>query len=239
MDSFAPNTPPAENPADVADALLADAVAIERARTGRAGGGSADLSPEVRETLACVAAAVAIVALAYASWASGAYIPLLWGVDLGIHEFGHLVTYWAPWQVCAAAGSAFQVFVPLGAAGYALFARKSWPGAGFLAAWAGCSARNVAVYIADAPYQRLPLFGGDGVTHDWAQLLQGRPMLYAGAIANGVVVLGWLLIATGLVLALAPLARRAIAGAGARAHEREFEARRAALPVREPHGPIG
>ena len=231
MDGLIPDTSPAENPAD---ALVAEAIAAERERAE-----SARLAPAARETLACVAAAIAIVALAYASWASGAYIPFLWGVDLGIHEFGHLVTYWAPWQVCAAAGSVSQVAVPIAAAVYALVARRNRPGAGFFAAWAGCSARNVAVYIADAPYQRLPLFGGDGALHDWAQLLQGRPMLYAGTIATGVEVLGWLLIATGLVLALSPLAQRAVAGARAQAREREFEARRAALPVREPHGPLG
>jgi hypothetical protein len=107
----------------------------------------------------------------------------------GIHEFGHLVTFWAPWPVTAAAGSVLQVAAPLGAAAWALYARKRWDLAAILVAWAGCSARSVAVYIADAPYQRLMLWGGEGVLHDWAQLLQGRPMLYAGTIASAVEVL--------------------------------------------------
>jgi len=35
-------------------------------------------------------------------------------------------------------------------------------------AWAGTSAWDASVYIADAPYERLQLIGGD---HDWAFLL--------------------------------------------------------------------
>jgi hypothetical protein len=77
------------------------------------------------------------------------------------------------------------------------------------------------------------------VLHDWAQLLQGRPMLYAGTLAAIVDVFGWLLIAGGFVLALTPLARRALSAVRASVRESRFETRRAALPVREPHGPIG
>ena len=33
------------------------------------------------------------------------------------------------------------------------------------------SLAGLAVYIADAPCQRLELWGGDGTLHDWAQIL--------------------------------------------------------------------
>ena len=195
--------------------------------------------PSAAEIAESVAAAIAVLALGAASAASGAMIPLLWGVDLGIHEFGHMVTYWVPvWQVTAAAGSVFQVAVPLGVAWY-LAATRRYRTAGILLAWAGCSARNVAVYIGDAPYRQLALIGGENSLHDWAQLLAGRQMQYAGAIASAVNVLGWLLIAAGLVLAIAPVAMRVQAYWAHQRREAAFEVRRESLPVREPHGPLG
>ena len=109
-------------------------------------------------------------------------------------------------------------------------------------AWAGTSARNVAVYIADAPYQQLELWGGDGVLHDWAQLLAGKPMQYAEQIAWAVNAMGWVLIAGGLVLVAwaAYAERRAVSAASvAAAKLAADEARHATLPVREPRGPIG
>jgi hypothetical protein len=215
-----------------ADELLAETVEAERRPPGR----SRHLS--ALEIAASAGAAAAVVALGNASLVSGAAIPFLWGVDLGIHEFGHFVTFWAPWRVCAFAGSFFQVAVPLGLAAY-FFGRRSFGAAAILTAWAGCSARNVAVYIADAPYQRLPLWGGDGVLHDWAQLLAGRPMQYAGTIAWAVDAMGWLLVALGFALALAPVVVRVASAVAAKSHGAAFEARRATLPVREPHGPIG
>ena len=228
-------TPDIQRAEDAAEALLAEARSADdpRERDNAIG------YPDALDVLTTAAAAAVVVALAWASVASHAEIPFLWGVDLGIHEFGHLVTYWAPWQVCAAAGSFFQVAAPLGAAAYAFFARKSWRGAAVVLAWAGCSARNVAVYIADAPYQRLALWGGDGVLHDWAHLLAGRPMLYAGAIAATVEGFAWVLIAAGFCLALVPTLVRARSAYRADSREAAFEARRAALPIREPHGPIG
>jgi hypothetical protein len=194
--------------------------------------------PTLLEIALSAAAAAVVIGLASASRVSGALIPLLWGVDLAFHEFGHMVTFWAPWPVTAAAGSVFQVAVPLGLAAYA-YARRNTRFAAILLAWAGCSARNVAVYIADAPYQRLALWGGEGVLHDWARLLAGRQMRYAGAIASAVEVLAWLLIAAGLMLAVGPVAVRLRAAWARQRRDAAFEARRGSLPVREPHGPLG
>jgi len=175
------------------------------------------------------------IAIGVLSGTSGARVPLLWLIDFGIHEFGHLITAWAPWRVTAFAGSFLQVAAPLALAGYFWFARREMWAAAPLLAWAGASLRNVAVYIADAPYQRLELWGGEGVLHDWAQLLQGRPMMDADAIAWVANALGWFAIAAALALAIAPLvAQRRAAIAAAADKEREKT-----LPVREPRGPIG
>jgi hypothetical protein len=232
MSDIAPDMRPAEQLVN-AEAFAEATLSAARESRGR------PQLPDHQQIAVCIAAAAVVVALGYASSASHAYIPFLWGVDLAIHEFGHLVTFWAPWRVTAAAGSVFQVAVPLGVAAYLLFGRRQLWLAGVLTAWAGCSARNVAVYIADAPYQRLALWGGDGVLHDWAQLLAGRQMQYAGTIASALDALGWLLVVVGLVLALWPLAMRARSAWLAARRDAASASRRAELPVREPHGPIG
>jgi hypothetical protein len=94
-------------------------------------------------------------------------VPLLREVNLGIHELGHLVTIFLPPAVTAAMGSIAQVAVPFLIALY-FMARGERLGAGLCLAWAGTSAREVAVYVADAPYERLQLIGGE---HDWARIL--------------------------------------------------------------------
>lgn len=136
-------------------------------------------------------------------------VPALDLFDLGMHELGHLLTALLPRLVMFLAGSLFQVAVPLGLAAYFLFHRREWASAGFCLAWAGTSARDVAVYVADAPVQALPLIGGG--THDWAYLLgsQGFDCIgRAGAIAGFIETIGLLMVAGGAAVCLWPLASR-------------------------------
>ena len=58
--------------------------------------------------------------------------------------------------------------MPWALAGYFLAVRRDVLGGTLCLAWAGTSAHNASVYIADAPYEALPLIGG---SHDWAFLL--------------------------------------------------------------------
>ncbi|HYD10063.1 MAG TPA: hypothetical protein VEA78_08165 [Acidimicrobiales bacterium] len=123
--------------------------------------------PTWRRDLAALAAVVAL------GWFGlRGRVPLLSGVDLGFHELGHLVCYvldaLLPWPevLTAAAGSFTQVAVPLGLAVY--FLGRDRHAAALCLAWAGTSARDVSVYVADAPYEALPLLGGH---HDWAAVL--------------------------------------------------------------------
>lgn len=228
------STPAAEQLADHLASEILDAARAEQ----RAPSAPSEY-PRASAIAASVGTGAGVVALGYASWASGACIPILWVVDFGIHEFGHLLTYWLPWPVTASAGSLFQVGVPLGAAVWLLFRQRRWNTAALLVAWAGCSARNVAVYIADAPYRRLMLWGGEGTLHDWAELLAGRQMQYAEEIAAGVDAAGWIMLAAGLALALAPVIARSLAAHRYRTRAAADKAFEATLPVREPHGPIG
>ncbi len=130
-------------------------------------------------------------------------VPFLSGVDLGVHEFGHLVTGWLPEVLTAVAGSVFQVVAPVGLAAYFGLVRRERRTAGVLLAWAGTSMWAVARYVADAPHEELPLFGGD--IHDWAFLLGpehcdclSRAAPLAGVLRTAAV----LLVATGLAVAL-------------------------------------
>jgi hypothetical protein len=169
-------------------------------------------------------AVAALVWCAFAvSWSylHGARMPLLSLVDLGFHELGHLVCYVFPVSelLTAAAGSLFQIGVPVGLAAYFLVLRRDELAASVCFAWAATSARDVAVYVADAPYEQLPLLGGE---HDWAYILGpeqldrlDRAATYA-TLTRG---LGLLLALTAATVALHSLLR-ARTGSPATARER-------------------
>lgn len=145
--------------------------------------------------------------LAWFSIVRDVRVPLLGLVDLGFHELGHLLTYPLPDVVTAAMGSITQVGVPLGLAAYFAFARRDAVGAGLCIAWAGTSARDAAVYVADAPFERLQLIGGD---HDWAFVL-GPAHLdaldAAGTIASVIRVGGTALVLAGVLCCASGLLR--------------------------------
>ncbi|HEX6888494.1 MAG TPA: hypothetical protein VF143_10360 [Candidatus Nanopelagicales bacterium] len=117
-------------------------------------------------------AGVAVGLVAWLSYTRGGWVPFLSGVDLGVHEFGHLLFAWAPFLVVALAGSALQVAAPAALAGYFAW-RGDRLGASLLVGWLGMSLHNVAVYLGDAERMVLPLFGddGSGAGHDWHNVL--------------------------------------------------------------------
>ncbi len=154
--------------------------------------------------------------LAYFPFVQQRRVPLLGGVDLGFHELGHMLTY------------VFQVAIPAGLAAYFGLRRRDLLAAGLCLAWAGTSAVDVSVYIADAPFQRLPLIGG---SHDWAYLLGPAAfgnMGGAAAIAGAVKAAGAALVLAGMGLCFrGPFVERVrVPGASPT---------RSAVLVREPH----
>ena len=157
--------------------------------------------------LKAVAAAAWCLLLGWIAFVRSASVPLLSLVDLGFHELGHLLTYPLPWDgVTAAMGTVFQIGVPAGLAVYFALARRDHVGAAVCLAWAGTSARDASVYIADAPFEQLPLIGGD---HDWAFLLHGSDHLdWAAPLATAVRFGGLLLLLGGLALAGLAATRR-------------------------------
>jgi len=130
---------------------------------------AAPTSPTLwRSTIQWILAAVIAVALAWLTYSREGWIPFLSGADLGIHEFGHLLTMWAPPLLCSLAGSFLQVAAPLGLAAY-FWWRRDWFAVIVLFAWAAESLNNVSVYVGDAQRMVLSLFGddGSGAGHDW------------------------------------------------------------------------
>jgi hypothetical protein len=100
----------------------------------------------------------------------GGRVPVLWFVDFGFHELGHMVMYALPINqvLTAAMGSIAQCAIPLGLAAYFWLGRRDGIGACACLAWAAANFQDVSVYIADAPHERLELVGGE---HDWAFIL--------------------------------------------------------------------
>lgn len=152
-----------------------------------------------------LAAAGVILAMAFFPFVRNTRVPLLGYVDLGFHELGHLVGYIFPIseRLTAALGSITQVAVPLGLAAYFLLWRTDRVAGGLMLAWAGTSAWDASVYIADAPYERLPLIGGD---HDWAFLLgpsEFNNYEIADELAGFVEFMGGLSVLAGLIVCLA------------------------------------
>jgi hypothetical protein len=145
----------------------------------------------------------------------GARVPLLSLADLGFHELGHLVCYvldaFLPWPaiVTAAAGSLAQVLVPATLAAYFLLRRADRAAAAVCLAWTATSLADVARYVADAPFEALPLLGG---LHDWATIL-GPDHLdrldLASSLAAGLDRAAWVVLLSSLVLAAWPLAQSA------------------------------
>jgi hypothetical protein len=142
-----------------------------------------------------IAVALAIFAL---TMLKDVRVPVLAYVDFGFHELGHLLTYVFPDLITAMAGSFVQVAVPFGLAAYFFLFQQDLAASGFCLGWAGTSAFDAARYIADAPYERLELIGGD---HDWAfALTEINQIQNAGTYASLVRVLAWVMLAGGVSL---------------------------------------
>ncbi len=176
------DAPPAPRP-------LEEAGGAGEASTARTGAGAGSRAPRVRFMIAgrpepkpattswsltwqWVVAAAVTVLLAWLTYSRGGWIPILSAFDLGVHEFGHLLTFWAPPLLCSLAGSLLQVGAPLALGGYFWWRRDEFA-AILMVAWSAENLHNVSVYIADAEAMLLPLFGddGSGAGHDWHNIL--------------------------------------------------------------------
>jgi hypothetical protein len=146
----------------------------------------------------------ALLAGAYFLWC--AYDPFQWhlidGVNLVIHEAGHIVFMPFGEFIMLAGGSLFQVIMPALFASYFFYHRQPYSAA-FVLFWVGESLLNVSVYAGDAVAMQLPLLGGQDSMHDWNYLLDRLGLLGStSAIACAIRLAGTVGILAGLILAL-------------------------------------
>lgn len=123
------------------------------------------------------------------------------GLDLVVHEAGHVFALILPRFFYILGGPALQVILPAACALTFLHQRHL---ASFAVAlfWTGESITDLAIYMADAKRQALPLPGGDGAVHDWNYLLGQLHLLgWAPSLARLIFGVGVLLITAALAIA--------------------------------------
>lgn len=123
-------------------------------------------------------------------------------VNLIFHEAGHAIFFFVGEFLNIAAGSMFQITIPLFIASY-FFVKGQRISSALCLLWVGQNLLNVSVYAGDSITMQLPLLGGDSVIHDWNYLLSTLNVLkYTPVIASTIYALGLIMIFTGTALAL-------------------------------------
>jgi hypothetical protein len=153
--------------------------------------------------------AIASLAGAYFLWA--ALYPHEWrmidGVNLIIHEAGHIFLMPFGEFLMIAGGSLLQVIMPLVFAGYFYYHGKPFSCA-LVLLWTGESLLNVSVYAGDSVLMQLPLLGGNDSIHDWNYMLDRLGLLdRTPQIANAIRLSGSLMIVCATLWALASARR--------------------------------
>lgn len=134
------------------------------------------------------------VFLAYIFANRGQFL-LIDNVNLIVHEAGHALFGWAGYWMGIYGGTLLQLLVPAALAAWFVWQRQP-AGAAFCAFMLFENLLYVAVYMADARSQGLPLFslgGGDDADHDWFLILSHWGLLEKDrTLAALVNFLGWI-----------------------------------------------
>ncbi|HTT69458.1 MAG TPA: hypothetical protein VMF70_15645 [Gemmatimonadales bacterium] len=132
------------------------------------------------------------------------YASIFSGITLAIHELGHVLFGFLGEWLGVAGGSITQLAAPAAVA-LIMLRQRDYFGVAVGGAWLSMSLSNLAVYVADARAEELPLvsLGGGDVVHDWNYLLGSVHLLPHDAAIAGLVRLA----------ALATLAASALLGA--------------------------
>jgi hypothetical protein len=132
------------------------------------------------------------------------YQSLFSGINLGIHEMGHMLWRSFGQTMATLGGSLTQCLAPLLAIAVLLKANDCF-GVPFCLTWLGTNLAYVAVYMADARARILPLVsvGGGEVHHDWEYLfyewgLINSDTAIAGFVTLAAIVVLWAGVALGV-----------------------------------------
>ena len=124
-----------------------------------------------------------------------AYQSIFGGLNLGIHELGHMVFSFMGEFIGIAGGTILQLAAPVYGM-YNFYRQDDYFALVLCLGWLSTNFYNVAVYAADARAMELPLvspFGGGHVYHDWNYLLATTGRLsWAEGIGGGFRFLGFL-----------------------------------------------
>jgi hypothetical protein len=128
---------------------------------------------------------------------------LIDGVNLVIHEAGHLFFGYFGQFLGVAGGTIGQLFVPAAFTVYFIFQKARFSSSVTLF-WFGQNFINISVYVKDAQAMVLPLVsvgGGGDICHDWNYLLSRMGLLARDQlIGNAVCTIGILIMLTAIVL---------------------------------------
>lgn len=147
---------------------------------------------------------IAVIASLYFLWC--AYDPYQWrlidGVNLVIHEAGHVVFMPFGEFVMIAGGSLLQIIMPLAFVVYFYRTEKPYSAA-LVLFWVGESILNVSVYASDSLAMQLPLLGGQDSIHDWNYMLERLGILtHTAAVGGSLRMIGTLVILAAVVWSL-------------------------------------
>jgi len=106
------------------------------------------------------------------------YTSIFGGINLGIHELGHILFRFTGEFIMVAGGTILQLAVPLASAVMFIF-QPDYFAVTVCGVWFATNLYSVATYVADARAQMLSLVtvGGGDAIHDWHYLLSRMHIL--------------------------------------------------------------
>ncbi len=123
------------------------------------------------------------------------------GVNLMIHEAGHLIFIFFGQMMSMLGGTIFQLLIPVSISLYFLL-QKDYFSLAFTLFWIGDNLLNISTYIKDALAMNLPLLV-TGSIHDWNWLLSEWGLLeHAQTIGGLIYLLGTLALISCLLIML-------------------------------------
>jgi len=102
---------------------------------------------------------------------------LIYLVDFVFHEAGHIIFGIFGKFVGDLGGSLMQLLIPVALMIY-FFKERQRLSSSLVLMWIGENWINISIYARDARARKLPLHGGEAVTHDWSEILYKLNLLH-------------------------------------------------------------